>query len=87
MVSLASDMQNMDMENVGTQMTVPRMRTWGIADFGLTFGMWALMIGIVLPAHQELDVQELKQSVEAVLGGPSRAWHTSIRGRRGFTSA
>lgn len=44
LVSLASDMQNMDMENVGTQMTMPRMETWGVGDFTLTFVMWTVMM-------------------------------------------
>jgi predicted metal-binding membrane protein len=39
--SLASDMRNMD---VGAEMTMPRMQAWGVADFGLTFGMWAVMM-------------------------------------------
>ena len=39
--SLASQMRNMDM---GAEMTMPRMQVWGIADFGLTFGMWAVMM-------------------------------------------
>jgi predicted metal-binding membrane protein len=41
MSSLASEMRNMDM---GAEMTMPRMQAWGIADFGLTFGMWAVMM-------------------------------------------
>lgn len=44
LVSLASDMQNMDMENVGMQMTTPRMETWGVGDFALTFVMWTVMM-------------------------------------------
>jgi predicted metal-binding membrane protein len=43
-VSLASDMQSMNMGDMGTQMTLPRMQAWGIADFTLTFGMWAVMM-------------------------------------------
>ena len=39
--SLASDMRNMDVE---AEMTMPRMQAWGVADFGLTFGMWAVMM-------------------------------------------
>jgi predicted metal-binding membrane protein len=39
--SLASDMQPMDM---GTEMAMPRMQAWGVADFVLTFGMWAVMM-------------------------------------------
>jgi predicted metal-binding membrane protein len=39
--ALASDMRNMD---VGAEMTMPRMQAWGVADFGLTFGMWAVMM-------------------------------------------
>ncbi len=42
--SLASDMSNMDMGNMGMQMTMPRMQAWGVADFVLTFGMWAVMM-------------------------------------------
>ena len=40
-VSLASDTQNMDM---GAEMAMPRMQAWDVADFGLTFGMWAVMM-------------------------------------------
>jgi predicted metal-binding membrane protein len=43
-VSLASDMQSMNMGDMGTQMTLPRMQAWGVADFALTFGMWAVMM-------------------------------------------
>ena len=39
--SLASEMRNMGM---GAEMTMPRMQAWGVADFGLTFGMWAVMM-------------------------------------------
>jgi len=39
--SLASDTRNMDM---GMEMTMPRIQAWGVADFGLTFGMWAVMM-------------------------------------------
>jgi predicted metal-binding membrane protein len=39
--SLAPAMRNMD---VGAQMSMPRMQAWGITDFGLTFGMWAVMM-------------------------------------------
>ncbi len=39
--SLASEMRDMDM---GAEMTMPRMQAWGVADFGLTFGMWAVMM-------------------------------------------
>ena|SRR5215204_3602955 len=42
--SLASDMQSMNMGDMGTQMTLPRMQAWGVADFALTFGMWAVMM-------------------------------------------
>jgi predicted metal-binding membrane protein len=41
MSSLASKTSNMDM---GAEMTMPRMQAWSIADFGLTFGMWAVMM-------------------------------------------
>lgn len=41
--SLALDMQNMNM-NMGTEMAMPRMVAWGVADFGLTFVMWAVMM-------------------------------------------
>jgi len=41
MFPLASDMRNADM---GAQMTMPRMQAWGVADFGLTFGMWTVMM-------------------------------------------
>ena len=43
-VSLASDVQSMNMGDMGTQMTLPRMQAWGTADFALTFGMWAVMM-------------------------------------------
>jgi predicted metal-binding membrane protein len=39
--SLASDMQNMDMV---TEMAMPRMHPWDVADFALTFVMWAVMM-------------------------------------------
>ncbi len=39
--SLASDMQNMDM---GMEMAMPRMQAWNVADFALTFVMWAVMM-------------------------------------------
>jgi predicted metal-binding membrane protein len=39
--SLASEMRNMDVE---AEMTMPRMQAWGVADFGLTVGMWAVMM-------------------------------------------
>ena len=40
-LSLTSDMQPMEM---GAEMTMPRMQAWGVADFALTFGMWAVMM-------------------------------------------
>jgi predicted metal-binding membrane protein len=40
-LSLTSDTQNMDM---GAEMSMPRMQAWSVADFGLTFGMWAVMM-------------------------------------------
>ena len=42
--SLAPDTQNVGMGGMGAQMTMPRMQAWGVADFGLTFGMWAVMM-------------------------------------------
>ena len=42
--SVASDMQNMNMANMGTEMSTPQMQAWGVADFVLTFGMWAVMM-------------------------------------------
>jgi predicted metal-binding membrane protein len=39
--SLASDMQNMEM---GAEMAMPWMRAWDVADFALTFVMWAVMM-------------------------------------------
>ena len=39
--SLVSDMRNMEM---GAEVTMPQMQAWGVADFGLTFGMWAVMM-------------------------------------------
>lgn len=43
-LSVASGTQTMDMGGMGTQMTMPRMQAWDVADFGLTFGMWAVMM-------------------------------------------
>lgn len=40
-LSLASDMQNMEM---GAEMAMPWMQAWGVADFALTFSMWAVMM-------------------------------------------
>jgi predicted metal-binding membrane protein len=40
-LSLTSDIQNMEM---GAEMAMPRMQAWGVADFTLTFGMWAVMM-------------------------------------------
>jgi predicted metal-binding membrane protein len=40
-LSLTADMRNMEM---GAEMAMPRMQAWGVADFGLTFGMWAVMM-------------------------------------------
>ena len=42
--SVISDTQNMDMGGMGTQMTMPRMQAWDVADFALTFVMWAVMM-------------------------------------------
>jgi predicted metal-binding membrane protein len=42
--SLAPDAHNTDVGGMGAQMTMPRMQAWGPADFGLTFGMWAVMM-------------------------------------------
>lgn len=39
--SVASNMQNMDM---GTEMAMPRLQAWGVANFVLTFVMWAVMM-------------------------------------------
>lgn len=39
MYYLAWQMRGMDME-----MAMPRMQVWGVADFGLTFVMWAVMM-------------------------------------------
>jgi predicted metal-binding membrane protein len=47
-LSLTSDMQTMEM---GAEMAMPRMQAWGVADFGLTFGMWAvMMIAMMTPS-------------------------------------
>jgi predicted metal-binding membrane protein len=46
--SVAADMQAMDMKNMGVEMTAPRMQAWGVADFGLTFGMWAVMMAAMM---------------------------------------
>ncbi len=40
-LSLTSDMRNMEM---GAEMAMPRMQAWGVADFALTFSMWAVMM-------------------------------------------
>ena len=40
-LSVASDMRNMEM---GAEMAMPRMQAWGVADFALTFSMWAVMM-------------------------------------------
>ncbi len=46
--SLASDMQNMDM---GTEMAMPRMQSWGVVDFALTFVMWTvMMVAMMVPS-------------------------------------
>ena len=42
--SLASDLQKMNVGDMGAQITMPRMQAWGVADFALTFGMWAVMM-------------------------------------------
>ena len=42
--SLASDIQKMNVGAMGAQITMPRMQAWGVADFALTFGMWAVMM-------------------------------------------
>jgi predicted metal-binding membrane protein len=39
--SLTSDMRNMEM---GAEMAMPRTQAWGVADFALTFSMWAVMM-------------------------------------------
>ena len=47
-LSLSSDMRNMEM---GAEMAMPRMQAWGVADFGLTFGMWAvMMVEMMMPS-------------------------------------
>ena len=40
-LSLTSDMRNMEM---GAEMAMPRTQAWGVADFALTFSMWAVMM-------------------------------------------
>ncbi len=46
--SLASEMSNTDM---GAEMTMPRMQAWGATDFGLAFGMWAvMMVAMMMPS-------------------------------------
>ena len=40
-LSLTSDMRDMEM---GAEMAMPRMQAWGVADFALTFSMWAVMM-------------------------------------------
>jgi predicted metal-binding membrane protein len=40
-LSLTSDMRNMEM---GAEMAMPQMQAWGVPDFVLTFGMWAVMM-------------------------------------------
>ena len=47
-LSVASDMRNMEM---GAEMAMPRMQAWGVADFALTFGMWAgMMFAMMTPS-------------------------------------
>jgi predicted metal-binding membrane protein len=47
-LSLTSDMRNMEM---GAQMAMPRMQAWGVAEFVLTFGMWAgMMVAMMTPS-------------------------------------
>ncbi len=49
--SLAPETRNMDMGGMGAEMSMPRMQAWGVADFGLTFGMWAvMMVAMMTPA-------------------------------------
>jgi predicted metal-binding membrane protein len=38
---LAADMGK---TNMGMEMVMPRMQAWSVMDFGLTFGMWAVMM-------------------------------------------
>ena len=46
--SLAPDARNMGM---AMEMSMPRMRAWGPADLGLTFGMWAaMMVAMMTPS-------------------------------------
>jgi predicted metal-binding membrane protein len=46
--SLASHMRNMEM---ATEMAMPQMQAWGIADFALMFSMWAvMMIAMMTPS-------------------------------------
>jgi predicted metal-binding membrane protein len=46
--SLASDMRNMEM---GAEMAMPQTQAWGVADFALTFGMWAaMMVAMMTPS-------------------------------------
>jgi predicted metal-binding membrane protein len=47
-LSLTSDMRNMEM---GAEMAMPRMQAWGVADFALTFSMWAvMMVAMMMPS-------------------------------------
>lgn len=46
--SVASDMQAMDMKSIGVEMMAPRMQAWSVADVGLTFGMWAVMMAAMM---------------------------------------
>jgi predicted metal-binding membrane protein len=47
-ISVASEMRSMAM---GAEMAMPRMQAWGLADFGLTFGMWAvMMVAMMMPS-------------------------------------
>ncbi|MBX6763901.1 MAG: DUF2182 domain-containing protein [Rubrobacteraceae bacterium] len=43
--------QARDMQNMGMEMAMPRMQAWEIADFVLTFVMWAvMMVAMMMPS-------------------------------------
>jgi predicted metal-binding membrane protein len=73
-VSLASDMQSMNTADMGTQMTLPRMQAWGVADFALTFGMWVvMMVAMMTPSAAPMilmfaavNIRRWKQQVSYV---------------------
>jgi predicted metal-binding membrane protein len=77
-VSLASDMQSMNMGDMGTQMTLPRMQAWGVADFALTFGMWAvMMVAMMTPSAAPMILMFAAVN--------RRRWKQQVSYRRAFS--